>query len=128
MATDRWILSLALAALAAAPGTGGAQVGPHPVTEVPMLDPWVPPAVREKSLRVPVATEGAALRAQVEGKLRRRFEAASGPGGTLTRDQARNAGLAAIARDFDAIDRAGRGAIRFEDYLRHLDEGSARPR
>lgn len=94
------------------------------VSEVPMLDPWVPAEVREKAAAAPapyVATEGAALNEQVRAKLKRRFDAAAGSAGTLTRQQARSAGLGAIADRFDAIDRAGRGAIRFEDYERFLE-------
>lgn len=88
-----------------------------------MLDPWVAPEVveRARTAAPPVATEGAALREQVRAKLKRRFEAAAGPGGTLTAAQARSAGLGAIADQFGAIDRAGRGAIRFEDYERFLE-------
>ena len=87
-----------------------------------MLDPWVPPEVRAKAMVAPpVATEGEALRQQVRAKLKRRFDAAAGTAGTLTRDQARSAGLGAIADRFDAIDRAGRGVVRFEDYERFLE-------
>ena len=87
-----------------------------------MLDPWVPPEVREKAALVPyVATEGAALREQVRAKLKRRFDDAAGGSGTLTRQQARSAGLGAIADRFDAIDRSGRGVVRFEDYERFLE-------
>ena len=92
------------------------------ISEVPMLDPWVPPEVREKAAAVPyVATEGAALREQVRAKLKRRFDAAAGASGALTREQARSAGLGAIADRFDAIDRSGRGVVRFEDYERFLE-------
>ena len=97
------------------------QVG-KAVAEVPMLDPWVAPEVREKARATPyVATEGEALKAQVRAKLKRRFEAAAGPGGALTAQQARSAGLGAIADHFGAIDRARRGAVRFEDYERFLE-------
>ena len=88
--------------------------------EVPLLDPWVPPAVREKAVSPGVPTEGAALRAQVEAKLRARFEAVAGRAGTLSREQAAGAGLGAIARDFDAIDRRGAGRVSFEDYKQFL--------
>ena len=118
MRTDRraFLASLLAAALLGVPATTFAQA-----LEVPMLDPWVPPAVAEKARAAPVpATDGEALRAQVRAKLKRRFDAAAGAAGTLTRGQARAAGLGAIALEFEAIDRAGRGAIRFEDYERHL--------
>jgi hypothetical protein len=92
----------------------------EPVSEVPMRDPWVPPAVR-KSLAAPSrAIEGAALRAQVERKLREPFDAAAGSTGTLTRIQARDAGLGFIASHFDAIDRRQTGTITFEDYKAFL--------
>ena len=120
MRTDRrnLLLALAASALLALPLVASAQQ-PKAVSEVPMLDPWVPPAVREKALVAP-ATEGAALRDQVRAKLKRRFEAAAGPSGSLTREQARAAGLGAIADRFEAIDRRGQGAVRFEDYERFL--------
>ena len=96
--------------------------------ETELCDPCVPPAVRAKAVKVVPETRGASLNAQVEAKLRQRFEAAAGPGGLLTRDQARAAGLGAIAQDFDAIDRSGRGAVSFADYLRHLEARGGRPR
>ena len=123
MRTDRRNLFKALAGamLAMALPAAGQQAG-RAASEVPMLDPWVAPEVREKARATPyVATEGEALRAQVRAKLKRRFDAAAGPDGTLTAQQARSAGLGAIADDFRAIDRAGRGAIRFEDYERFLE-------
>ena len=120
MRTERrnFLLSLAAAAwLALAPAAWAQQN--KAAAEVPMLDPWVAPEVVEKALVAP-ATDGEALRAQVRAKLKRRFDAAAGPAGTLTAAQARSAGLGAIADQFGAIDRAGRGTIRFEDYERFL--------
>jgi hypothetical protein len=118
----RFFLSLLAGALLALPAAAGAQQG-KAVAEVPMLDPWVAPEVVEKArLVAPVpATEGEALRAQVRAKLKRRFDAAAAPDGTLTAAQARSAGLGSIADRFGAIDRGGRGAIRFEDYERFLE-------
>ena len=88
--------------------------------ETPMLDPWVPPAVRKQRIVEP-PSEGTALRAEVERKLRTAFEAAAQPyGGTLTREQARDAGLGFIALHFAAIDRRGTGQVGAEDYLRFL--------
>jgi hypothetical protein len=93
--------------------------------ETPMRDPWVPPALRKERVVEP-ATQGAALRAQVERKLRSAFDAAAKPhGGTLTREQARDAGLGFIANHFEAIDRRGAGQVRFEDYKRFLQERGA---
>lgn len=118
MRIDLLILTAAmLGALSAA-----AQTTPPAKFETEMRDPWVPPEVRAKAAKRQLAppTSGAALDAQVEAKLRKRFEAAASPDGTLTREQARAAGLGAIAERFDAIDRSGRGAVRFEDYLAFL--------
>jgi hypothetical protein len=69
-------------------------------------------------------TQGAALRAEVEQRLRAPFDAAARDG-LLTRDEARAAGLGHVTANFDAIDRDGRGAIRFEDYKRFLRERGA---
>ena len=123
MRTDRrsFLATLAAGVLLALPVSAFAQTG-GAASEVPMLDPWVPPEVREKARATPhLPTEGAALREQVRAKLKRRFDAAAEPSGTLTREQARSAGLGAIADQFGTIDRAGRGAIRFEDYERFLE-------
>lgn len=121
----RFLANLLAGAWLALPLGAIAQPG-KAVSELPMLDPWVPPAVLEKAMPAP-ATEGEALRAQVRAKLKRRFDAAAAPDGTLTAQQARSAGLGAIADQFGAIDRAGRGAVRFEDYERFL-EGRREPR
>jgi hypothetical protein len=92
------------------------------VAEMPMLDPWVPPAVRAKAAaaRGAEASQGAALAREVDAKLKARFEGAAGEGGLLTREQAAARGLGAIARDFEAIDRRGAGRISFEDYRQFL--------
>jgi len=89
------------------------------VAEVPMLDPWVPPAVAKAAESLPKAKRGAELKAEVERKLRADFDAAA-PQGTLTRDQARAAGLGFIANHFEAMDRRGSGVVRFEDYRAFL--------
>ena len=121
MATERrkFLRALVAATLLALPLAVVAQQN-KAAAEVPMLDPWVAPQVVEKAVAAP-PTEGAALRQQVRAKLKRRFDAAAGPDGSLTAAQARSAGLGAIADQFGSIDRAGRGAIRFEDYERFLE-------
>ncbi|WP_280153054.1 EF-hand domain-containing protein [Piscinibacter sp. XHJ-5] len=90
--------------------------------QTPMRDPWVPPAVRQAASAP--ETRGAALQAQVERKLRAAFEAAGK--NTLTRDEARAAGLGWVARDFERIDRGQTGRVSFEDVKRHLRERGAR--
>jgi hypothetical protein len=121
---DRLILAAAI--LLALPLQ--AQQTPAPTFETEMKDPWVPPATRAKAASQPLVapTRGAALDAQVEAKLRKRFSEAAAADGTMTREQARAAGLGAIAERFDAIDRTGRGAIRFDDYLAYLRSQPAR--
>jgi hypothetical protein len=92
--------------------------------EQPLRDPWVPPNARKPSTTPP--TEGVALRAQVESKLRQDFDAAAlSHAGSLTRQQAVSAGLGFIAKHFDEIDRQKSGAIRFDDVKRYLVEHGA---
>ena len=92
--------------------------------EQPLRDPWVPPDARQPSTTPP--TEGAALRAQVERKLKRDFDAADlNHSGSLTREQAAAAGLGFIAQHFDEIDRQKTGAVRFDDVKRYLVEHGA---
>src|SRR5882757_10018482 len=68
-------------------------------SEQPLRDPWVPPESRKPSTAPP--TEGAALRAQVERKLKKAFDAADvSHTGSLTRQQANAAGLGLVARHF----------------------------
>ena len=112
------LLAIALLGLA-----GPAAAVSGATMERPLCDPCVPAAVM-KSAKVAAPTEGAALRAQVEAKLRAPFEAAA-PGGTLTREQARAAGLGFIERNFEAIDARHRGAISFDDYKRFLEARGA---
>lgn len=122
----RWLIATAACAALALPGVVHAQaVSGEAVFERPMIEPWVPPQLREKSTVAAPRTRDAALEAQVDRKLRARFEAAA-TGGVLTREQARAAGLGDIAANFDAIDRAGRGAVRYEDYRAFLRGRSSR--
>jgi len=90
---------------------------------VPLRDPWVPPELA-KQARTATPSSGAELKREVERKLRARFEAAA-PSGSLTREEASAAGLGAIARHFDAIDRRHAGRVDFEDYRRFLVERGA---
>jgi hypothetical protein len=87
--------------------------------QAPLCDPCVPPALRNATPAP--QTEGAALQAQVERKLRESFEAADVTHtGTLTREQARAGGLGAVANNFDQIDTAKAGKVTFEDVTRYL--------
>lgn len=110
-------------ALATAPQPAFADVPPA-VIETPMRDPWVPPEARHPSTSPP--TRGAELRAQVERKLAASFDAADvNRTGSLTREQAKAAGLGFIDRHFDDIDTRRSGSIRFDDVMRYLDHRRA---
>ena len=117
------LAALVLAALAAMPASA-APAGDAAV-QTPLRDPWVPPALR-RAASAP-QTEGAALRAQVERKLRASFDAADRSGsGTLTREQARAAGFGIVADNFDRIDSGRNGRVSFEDLKRYLRQRGAR--
>ena len=122
--SSRRKLALAGAALAvivgAVPPAGAATAQSPPATiETTIRDPWVPP-----ELRTPAPTpapQGAALRAQVERKLKAGFDRADvDRSGTVTRDQARAAGLGYIVKHFDDIDRQRAGAVSFDDVKRFM--------
>ena len=84
-----------------------------------MRDPWVPPELR-KPAAAP-APQGAALRAQVERKLKAGFDKADvNHSGTVTREQARAAGLGYVVKHFDGIDRQRAGAVSFDDVKHFL--------
>jgi hypothetical protein len=93
---------------------------PEPQFQAPPLrDPWVPEHARKAASAPP--TEGAALRAQVEAKLRATFDAADAKrSGTLTREQAKAAGLGYVAEHFDRIDTHKSGRVSFDDVKRYL--------
>lgn len=126
-AISRWFAAFLLGA-AAQLGWGAIEVlAAEPIAvkiEQPLRDPWVPPDARKPSTTPP--TEGAALRSQVERKLKQDFDAADvSHTGSLTRQQAAAAGLGFIAKHFDAIDRQKTGAVRFDDVKRYLVEQGA---
>ena len=102
---------------------GGMAHGAEATVEVPMRDPWVPPELAKKA-RVAPASSGAELRQEVDRKLRARFDAAA-PSGTMTRAEARAAGLGFIDRHFDTIDRGHAGRVSYGDYRRFLVERGA---
>jgi Ca2+-binding EF-hand superfamily protein len=68
-----------------------------------------------------------ALQEQVARKLKQAFDAADAGGtGTITREQARAAGLGFVDAHFDSIDAARRGAVSFEDLKVFLREQGAK--
>jgi len=95
----------------------------EPAVQVPMRDPWVPPAVREAAAASAAhePTRGAALHAQVESKLRASFDAADADhDGQLTLAEARAAKLGVVADHFDRIDTRRSGRVSFEDVKAYL--------
>jgi hypothetical protein len=123
----RVLAAIAFACASAFPQPATAAGNPPATIEAPLADPYVPPAARAKALGLAAPpTEGAALRTQVESKLAQAFDAADVMRtGSLTREQARAAGLGYVVRNFDAIDRAQSGLVRFEDIKRFLRERGA---
>ena len=119
-----WLLAAALAGAACGGNAWAADAAPVDVdaSGAPVLrDPWVPPAVRKSATKVAPAAAGPALKAQVIDKLHASFARADVERvGTITREQARAAGLGLVAARFDAIDTVGRGRIAFDDFLRYL--------
>lgn len=85
-----------------------------------LRDPQLPEALRHTRPAPP--SEGVVLQAQVDAKLRSRFEAADSSGqGHVSRVQAEAAGLGFLVRHFDAIDRTGHGTVSWaqvQDYLK----------
>jgi hypothetical protein len=82
-------------------------------------EPYLPPALRKPLGEA--ATGTALLRYQPMQKLKQRFEAADQDGsGTLSRDEARRAGLTVVDKNFDHIDTAQRGAVSFDDLKTYL--------
>ncbi len=120
--------SVAIAGMALLPFAGPDVAAAEPIAgkiDQPLRDPWVPPELRKPSGAAP--TEGPALRAQVERKLKAAFDAADvSRSGSLTRQQANAAGLGFVARHFEQIDHQRTGAVRFEDVKRYLIEQGAK--
>lgn len=115
----RSLAGLAVALMIALPAHAATAESPPATAEAPMRDPWVPPEARKPAIAPPA--QGAALRAQVERKLKAAFDQADvNRSGNLTREQARVAGLGYIVRHFDDIDRQRAGAVSFEDVKRYL--------
>jgi len=107
----RWIRSLALVlGWCAAVATAAEPV---------LRDPAVPEALRHTApARV---TRGTALQAQVDAKLRARFEAADTSGqGHISRAQAEAAGLGFVTRHFDAIDDADHGSVSWAQVQAYI--------
>ena len=96
------------------------------IAEVPMRDPWVPPAVRQAA-SAPL-TRGTALQSQVDNKLKASFDAADvEKRGSITLAQAKAAQLGIVANHFDRIYVRRSGRVSFEDLKRYLRGRGAGP-
>jgi len=120
-----WLLRIVLVSAGAWAGSccaaDAAAPEPSATGAAVLRDPWVPPSVRKSAATTTPSPTGAALKRQAIEKLRTSFTRADVDGvGTITREQARAAGLGLVAARFDAIDAAGRGRIGFDDFLRYL--------
>jgi hypothetical protein len=115
---------LAILAAAMAMSNAGAQAPqqalatpatPASVRSAPAhADMDVPPSLR-RPLR-DASSGPILLRYQATQKLKRRFDQADTDGnGTLNRDEAHQAGLGFIEKNFDHIDTAQRGSVSFDD-------------
>jgi hypothetical protein len=92
----------------------------------PLQDPMLPASARAAA-RAMKPSRDAELRAQVERKLRTRFEEADVEHlGSITREQAQVAHLGLVVKNFDAIDLAHQGRVTFEDFRRFLRTRGAR--
>nr|WP_315399562.1 EF-hand domain-containing protein [uncultured Duganella sp.] len=119
-----------LAALLAAT-TAGAQTAPaEPAAPVartasastaatPYSDSYVPRSMRQPQRDIPSGP--VLLRFTTLQKLKKRFEDADADhSGTLNREEARQAGLTIVDKNFDSIDTAQRGIITFDDLNAYL--------
>jgi hypothetical protein len=80
------------------------------MAEAVLRDPAVPEVLRHG--RPASETRGEALQAQVQAKLRARFDAADTTGaGHISQAQAEAAGLGYVARHFGEIDAGGHGSV-----------------
>ena len=77
-----------------------------------------------RSMRQPqrdIAPGPVLLRFTTVQKLKKRFEDADADhSGTLNREEARNAGLGVVDKNFDSIDTAQRGNVSFDDLNAYL--------
>jgi hypothetical protein len=120
------LLQLVMLAATAAVSHAGAQTpsteaaSPPAVRSSPAYpEPYLPPALR-KPLR-DYSSGPVLLRYQAMQKLKKRFDDADQDGnGTLSRDEARKAGLGFVDKNFDHIDTTQRGSISFDDLKTYL--------
>lgn len=110
------VLAAALACACAHAQTQAPQpdaVAPAMMSAPQHPDPYLPPAMRKPPRD---GAAGPVLQYQSMQKLKKRFEEADLDGnGSLSREEARQAGLGFVEKNFDHIDTAQRGAVSFDD-------------
>lgn len=83
--------------------------------------PYLPPELRTPSPGKPAS--GQDLRSEAMLKLQRRFEEADlDASGSLTREEARRAGLGFVDSNFDDIDTARSGKVSFDDVRKFMQQ------
>ena len=85
----------------------------------PYSDAYVPRSMRQPQRDI--APGPVLLRFTTLQKLKKRFEDADADhSGTLTREEARQAGLTIVDKNFDGIDTSQRGQVSFDDLNSYL--------
>jgi len=116
-------------------GTVQAQTPPADLSRTavstPYSDAYVPRSMRQPKRDVAPGPAPTLLRFQSMQNLKRRFaEADQDNSGTLNRDEARQAGLSVVDKNFDNIDTAQRGHVTIDDVNAYLiqrrEEANAR--
>lgn len=106
-------------------GTAQAQTPPADLSRTavstPYSDAYVPRSMRQPKRDVAPGPAPTLLRFQSMQNLKRRFaEADQDNSGTLNRDEARQAGLSVVDKNFDNIDTAQRGHVTIDDVNAYL--------
>lgn len=103
----------------------------RPAVSTPYSDAYVPRSMRQPKRDVAPGPAPTLLRFQSMQNLKKRFAAADlDNSGTLNRDEARQAGLSVVEKNFDNIDTAQRGHVTIDDVNAYLiqrrEEANAR--
>ena len=87
----------------------------------PYSDSYVPRSMRQPQRDISPGAQPVLLRFTTLQKLKKRFEDADADrSGTLNREEARQAGLTIVDKNFDSIDTAQRGNVSFDDLNSYL--------
>jgi hypothetical protein len=87
----------------------------------PYSDSYVPRSMRQPQRDISPGAQPVLLRFTTLQKLKKRFEDADADrSGTLNREEARQAGLTIVDKNFDSIDTSQRGNVSFDDLNSYL--------